>query len=127
MYNNVIPEHRANLTLAAKPDIFENARILRKSMTETEKILWEKLRNNRLNGLKFRRQHPLGMFIADFYCHQKRLIIELDGGIHDIPEQKEYDEGRTFLLEEKGLRILRFRNEEIMNDLDSVLEKILNH
>jgi very-short-patch-repair endonuclease len=95
-------------------------------MTEAVGILWKYLRNSKLNGLKFRRQHPVDIFIADFYCHQKKLIIELDGSIHDIFEQKEYDEGRTFELEEKGFRILRFKNEEILNDLENVLERILN-
>ena len=119
--------YKANLTWTAKPGIFENAKELRKSMTEAEEILWKHLRNNKLNGLKFRRQHPLDIFIADFYCHQRKLIIELDGGIHDTLEQKEYDEGRTFELEEKGFTILRFRNEEVINDIENVLYKILNH
>jgi very-short-patch-repair endonuclease len=65
----------------------------------------------------------LDIFIADFYCHQKKLIIELDGGIHDIPEQMVYDEGRTAELEEKGFRFLRFRNDEVLNDIKRVLEK----
>lgn len=73
-------------------------------MTQAEEILWKHLRNKKLNGMKFRRQHPLDMFIADFYCHEKKLIIELDGGIHETPEQQEYDEGRTFLLQDKDLR-----------------------
>jgi very-short-patch-repair endonuclease len=96
-------------------------------MTKAEAILWEHLRNSKLKGLKFRRQHPLDIFIADFYCHQKKLIIELDGGIHNIQEQKEYDEGRTFELEEKGFKILRFKNEEVINDIGSVLERILEN
>jgi very-short-patch-repair endonuclease len=96
-------------------------------MTEAEEILWEHLRNNKLNGLKFRRQHPLDIFIADFYCHQRKLIIELDGGIHDVLNQREYDEGRTFELEGKGFKILRFRNEEVIKDIDSVLYRILNY
>lgn len=94
-------------------------------MTEAEDILWKHLRNKKLNGLKFRRQHPLDIFIADFYCHEKKLVIELDGGIHDILEQKEYDEGRTSELEGKGFKVIRFRNEEIMNDLEDVLNRIL--
>jgi very-short-patch-repair endonuclease len=118
---------KINLTWNAKPGIFENAKELRRSMTEAEEILWKHLRNSKLHGLKFRRQHPVDIFIADFYCHQKKLIIELDGNIHDILEQKEYDEGRTFILEEKGFKILRFKNEEIINDLENVLERILNN
>jgi very-short-patch-repair endonuclease len=118
-------EYRDNLTWAAKPDIFEKAKELRKSMTEAESYLWKKLRRRQLNGLKFRRQHPLDIFIADFYCHEKKLIIELDGGIHDSIEQSEYDDGRTFELEEKGFKIIRFRNEEVFNDLEKVLAKII--
>lgn len=102
-----------------------HAKELRKDSTEAERILWKYLRNRRLNGLKFRRQHPLDIFVADFYCHEKRLIIELDGGVHDIPEQKEYDDGRTYILEERGFRILRFSNEEIIYDVNNVLERIL--
>lgn len=94
-------------------------------MTEAEDILWKHLRNKKLNGLKFRRQHSLDIFIADFCCHEKKLVIELDGGIHDILEQKEYDEGRTSELEGKGFKVIRFRNEEIMNDLEDVLNRIL--
>jgi very-short-patch-repair endonuclease len=124
--HHAIPDYKDNLTLAAKPDIFSKAKELRKSMTEAVRILWKHLRNNRLAGLKFRRQHPLDIFIADFYCHQKKLIIELDGGIHDTFEQKEYDEGRTFELESKGYKILRFKNVDVFNDIDSVLARIKN-
>ncbi len=119
--------YKINLTWDAKPRIFENAKILRRSMTSAEEILWEHLRNKQLNGLKFRRQHPVDIFIADFYCHEKKLIIELDGGIHDLPGQHEYDDGRTFLLEEKGFKILRFKNEEVENELEVVLNRILSY
>jgi very-short-patch-repair endonuclease len=122
-----MPDYKDNLTWAAKPDIFQKAKELRISMTEAEEILWKHLRNNKLDGLKFRRQHPLDILIADFYCHQERLIIELDGGIHDTLEQKEHDEGRTFELEEKGFKILRFRNEEVINNLEDVISRIRNH
>lgn len=118
-------EYKDNLSWAAKPDIFKKAKELRKDMTETEEILWKRLRNRKLNGLKFRRQHPVDIFIADFYCHEKKLIVELDGGIHDTIEQMEYDDGRTFELEEKGFIILRFRNEEVLNEIEQVLEKII--
>jgi very-short-patch-repair endonuclease len=118
--------YKENLTWTAKPGIFEKAKDLRKFMTEPEKILWKYLRNNKLNSLKFRRQHPLDIFIADFYCHEKKLIIEMDGGIHDTKLQKEYDDGRTFELEEKGFKILRFRNEEVINNIEEVLSRIIN-
>jgi len=116
-----------NLSWIAKPGIFEKAKELRKAMTSAEEILWKHLRNKKLNGLKFRRQHPIFIFIADFYCHQKKLIIELDGEIHDDPEQIEHDENRTADLEGKGFTILRFRNEELISDLETVLERIIKH
>jgi len=118
--------YKENLTWAAKPDIYKKAKELRKSMTVAEELLWNRLKNNKLGGLKFRRQHPLDIFIADFYCHQRKLIIEIDGGIHEGAEQKEYDEGRTYSLEVKGFKILRFRNEEVINNIENVLLKILN-
>jgi very-short-patch-repair endonuclease len=127
MKKYLIPDHKDNLTWAAKPDIFNKARELRKSMTPAEKILWKYLKNNKLGGFKFRRQHPLDIFIADFYCHQKKLIIELDGGVHDTAERMEYDDSRTFELEEKGFRVLRFRNEEIITNIEYVLSKIKDY
>ena len=116
--------YKENLTWAAKPDIFSKAKFLRKDMTLAEEILWKNLKNRKLDGLKFRRQHPLDIFIADFYCHEKKLVIEVDGNVHDIPERKEYDDGRSYLLEEKGIRIIRFRNEEVINDIKMVINKI---
>ena len=109
----------------AKPDIFKLANELRKNMTEAEDKLWQRLRNRKLNNLKFRRQHPVNKFIADFFCAEKELIIEVDGGIHNDPDAKEHDENRTYELEQFGLKIIRFTNEEVMNDIDRVLEEIL--
>jgi len=118
-------EYRDNLSFAAKADIFKKAKALRATMTESEKWLWEHIRDRKLAGLKFRRQHPLDIFIADFYCHERKLIVELDGGIHDSEDQAEYDLGRTFDLEQKGFKIVRFRNEEVINDVNQVLDRIL--
>ena len=109
----------------AKPDIFKLANELRKNMTEAEDKLWQRLRNRKLNNLKFRRQHPVNKFIADFFCTEKELIIEVDGGIHNDPDAKEHDENRTYELEQFGLKIIRFTNEEVMNDIDKVLEEII--
>ena len=117
-------EYKANLTWSAKAGIFKKAKSLRGSMTESEKILWKHIKNRKLGGMKFRRQHPLDIFVADFYCHKKKLIIELDGGIHDSLDQIEYDNERSFELEEKGYKIIRFRNETVLNDINIVLEKI---
>jgi very-short-patch-repair endonuclease len=97
------------------------ARQLRKNATEAEKALWERLRKRKLNGLKFLRQYPVNFeydgeerfFIADFYCHEKRLIIEIDGGIHHI--QKEYDSLRDSILHDLGFRIRRFSNHDVLS------------
>ncbi len=100
----------------------EAARQLRKHMTPAEEILWQRLRRNQL-GWHFRRQHPLGTFIVDFYCAKARLIIEVDGPIHN--KQVEYDREREAWLEShKGHRVIRFTNEEVMHDLEGVLAKI---
>ena len=74
--------------------------------------------------MKFRRQHPISSFIADFYCHQAKLIIEIDGGYHDDPDQQEADLGRQRALEDLGLKVIRFRNEEIETDVAGVVERI---
>jgi len=101
----------------------QRARELRRKMTCTEQLLWERLRDRQLGGFKFRRQHPLGPFITDFYCAEKRLAVEFDGNIHDL--QREQDEQRTHQFEEFNYRLIRFRNEEVENDLASVLQTIL--
>ena len=93
-------------------------------MTETEKILWEKLRNRTVFKVKFRRQHPIGIFIVDFYCHELKLAIEIDGGIHLRKDIIEYDDGRSHDIEKYGIRILRFTNDEILSDLTKVLDEI---
>lgn len=108
----------------AKPDIFEKATVLRENMTEAEKLLWEKLKDRKLFKFKFRRQHPIDIFIVDFYCHPIRLIIEVDGEYHLNSEQKEYDIGRSMELKNWGLKIIRYTNKDIFKDLDNVVSKI---
>ena len=112
------------LNFGAKREIFENAKELRKSQTEAEKALWEVLRSRRYDGLKFRRQHPVNQFILDFYCHEYLLGIEVDGSVHESDEAKEYDRNRTAVLEDLGLTIIRFKNEEVLADLSKVLAEI---
>lgn len=104
------------------PELQERARELRWSMTPAEQVLWEALRGRKLDGLRFRTQHPVGRFILDFYCPERKLVVEVDGEIHD--EQAERDQARTAHLEAYGYRVIRFRNDEIMNDLASVLDRI---
>ena len=101
----------------------DNARDNRKNPTEAEERLWSAVRNNQL-GFKFRRQHSIDQFIADFACLEKSVIVEVDGEIHNTPENKEYDEGRTFELKKKGFEIIRFTNEEVLTQLNVVIDKI---
>ncbi len=106
------------------------ARELRNNLTEAENILWQELRNRKLDGFKFRRQHQIDIFIVDFYCHKKKLVIELDGGIHNVEDIEEYDIARSEELKIFGIKVIRFNNEEVYQNLDSVLINIkqeLNH
>jgi very-short-patch-repair endonuclease len=111
----------------ARPEILGIAYDLRNRMTETEKILWKRLRNRQLKGLRFRRQHPIGGFVVDFFCYEAKLIIELDGEVHNNDFQKERDIERTRILTNLGLREIRFKNEEVFNNLNEVIKKILEH
>jgi very-short-patch-repair endonuclease len=114
------------LHLEAGEEIFQRAKALRHKMTEAENTLWFQLKNRKLNGLKFRRQHPVHLYIADFYCHEKHLIIEVDGGIHNNPLVKEHDENRSAELDRLGITIIRFSNEQIMQNLETVLKEIIS-
>lgn len=106
--------------------LIKKAQENRDKPTEAENILWEELKSKKLNH-KIRRQHLISDFIVDFVCLSKRLVIEVDGGYHNNDEQKLSDEERTNILNEKGFEVIRFRNEEVLVDLDSVLEKIKKH
>jgi very-short-patch-repair endonuclease len=86
--------------------------------------MWDKLKDKQYKGYKFRRQHPIHKFIVDFYCHELKLIIEIDGKYHESEEQKNRDLNRTELLKFQGLSEIRFTNEEVMNDIGSVLKKL---
>ena len=101
------------------------AKEFRKNMTKAEKVLWDALRNHRFSTLKFRRQHPIKWFIADFYSHEIKLIIEVDGGIHNSTSQTEHDASRTSEIETLGINVIRFSNEDILNNLEFVLHQIL--
>ncbi|MDI5899563.1 endonuclease domain-containing protein [Flavobacterium sp. LB2P84] len=113
-----------NMWKDAAPEIFSNAKKLRENVTKAEEILWLELRNNQLEGCKFRRQHPLLNYIADFYCHQLKLVIEIDGGYHQMPEQIKLDAERTENIEFQGLKVIRFTNEEVISNISDVLNKI---
>ena len=120
------PNHDDGMWKGAPSDSFSKAQFLRRNETIAEKLLWEKLRNNQLEGLKFRRQHPVNIYIADFYCHKFKLIIELDGDYHNQEEQKQKDEVRTEVLRLNDLKIIRFKNEEVEQDINQVLTTINN-
>lgn len=109
----------------AKSHTFKKAKELRDNMTEAELKLWEILKKNQIRGLRFRSQHPMDRFIADFYCHPLKLVIEVDGGIHLSPDQKQYDIGRTEELNQYGIKVIRFSNEQVLNHLDEVKTEIL--
>jgi len=120
------PNHDDGMWKGAPSDSFSKAQFLRRNETIAEKLLWEKLRNNQLGGLKFRRQHPVNIYIADFYCHKFKLIIELDGDYHNQEEQKQKDEVRTEVLRLNDLKIIRFKNEEVEQNINQVLITIKN-
>ncbi len=102
----------------------KRARELRRQMTDAETLLWHHLRNRQLAGSKFRRQHPIGPYYADFACLDKKLVIEVDGGQHATNE--EADNTRSEFLASKGFRVLRFWNHDVLTDVEAVLERILS-
>lgn len=104
--------------------IFENARELRNKQTESEIILWNILKDYKLIGFKFRRQHPIANYIADFYCHKAKLIIEIDGEYHNNKEQVLIDKERTAYFNEIGLQEIRFTNNQVLFEIEIVLNKI---
>ena len=118
-------KNNSTLNFGSRPYDFKNAKFLRNSMTEAENKLWNELRDRRLDGYKFRRQHPIKRFIADFYCHEAKLVVEVDGEIHNEESNKEYDEGRTYELAEYSIRVIRFTNWEILNSINMVLNRII--
>ena len=110
----------------------ETARKLRKNSTNAENVFWQAVRNRKVCGKKFLRQHPITFvddgqkrfFVTDFYCHECKLAVELDGVIHD--KQKEYDQSRSFILNQRGVRVVRFKNNEVENNPEKVLKKLVN-
>jgi very-short-patch-repair endonuclease len=101
------------------------ARQLRQTPTEAEKILWKALRRNQIGGVSFRRQHPIGRYVLDFYCPSAGLAIEVDGGQHATGQQKEIDLRRDQWLAANGVRMLRFWNNEVLSNLQGVLQTIV--
>jgi very-short-patch-repair endonuclease len=109
----------------ADSETFEKASQLRKNMTIAELVLWKKLRDRELFMTRFRRQHPIGIYIVDFYNHEFKIVIEIDGEIHQSTEVNDYDSKRTYELEKHGLKVLRFTNHQVIYECDSVINHIL--
>jgi very-short-patch-repair endonuclease len=107
-------------------NIKDFARRLRKTATNSENLIWQLLRKNQMLGYGFRRQHPLGNYILDFYCHQAKLVVELDGGQHDDPKQRAHDEKRTDYLATQDLTVLRFWNNEVLGNTEGVAQTIFD-
>ena len=104
----------------APPQIRSHAREMRKGPTRPEKLLWSWLRNRSFGHYKFRRQHPVGDYILDFYCAELKTCIELDGEYHDFDSVAEYDKARTAYLERQGILVIRIENKELIRDSDYV-------
>ena len=120
----VLIKRTENFYFGASDEIIRRARILRKTMTVAELKLWEFVCKKQLKNERFRRQHPIGKFIVDFYCHAFKLVIEIDGGIHQQEIQHERDENRTYELEKLGLTVIRFDNKKVMTNIKDVLAQI---
>jgi len=117
-------EYFPELHKGSTPESFKLSQVLRRHETSAEKILWQYLRNRKLCGKKFRRQHTILKYVLDFYCHECKLAIELDGQVHLEESQKKHDEERTAWLNDSNIRVIRFKNEEVFRDLFKVLKKI---
>ncbi len=110
-----------------KKSLKEIRRTLRQTITPAENFLWQQIRNRKLNKMKFKRQHSIGNYIVDFYCASSRLIIELDGEVHNVPEQIEKDKSRDENLKEMGFKILRFSNEYVLSNINLVKQEIIKN
>jgi adenine-specific DNA-methyltransferase len=104
--------------------ILQRNKKLRKNSTPQEIIFWSRVRAKRFKGLKFKRQHPIGRYVIDFICLEKKLIIEIDGWQHKEEKQERYDKERTDYLEKQGFRIIRFWNDEVNNNLEGIFLKL---
>ena len=116
--------NKVTMFYGASPLIMDRAKQLRRRMTEPEKIVWEIIRENAILGLKFRRQHPINSYIADFYCHKVKLVIEIDGETHNQESAKLYDENRTNVLNSFGIEVIRFKNTDIQTNISLVKKEI---
>ena len=121
--NQKSPYKNGGMFEGANNLVFGFAKQLRKEMTDAEKILWMHLKSG-IQNLKFRRQHPIGLYVADFFCHKLKLIVEVDGNIHDLEEIKIYDKEREKYFIGLGYKIIRFSNKQVHNKLEYILAEI---
>ena len=120
------PYHDDSMWKGASAEIFRHAEYLRNNPTEAEKLLWAELQLDPFKKYHFRRQHPIHQFIADFYSHKLKLIIEVDGDYHNKPEQQLKDKLRTDLIHFQKIEIIRFTNQQIKNKMENVLKSLLD-
>ena len=113
--------------LSYNKELREASRKLRRNMTNAERLLWSKLKGKQLRSLQFNRQKPIGNYIVDFYCLKARLVIEIDGGQHYSYDGKQKDSVRDDYMVQHGLRVLRFSNRDIFENIDGVVETIYRH
>ena len=111
-----------NMYFGASAIVLESDTFVRKRMTFSEKLLWEKLKGKQVCGKRFRRQHPIGIFIAGFYCHEAKLVVEVDGEMHKY--KTEYDDRRSAEMEKFGIKVIRFSNDEVENRIEKVIGTI---
>ncbi|CAN0590985.1 unnamed protein product [Ectocarpus sp. 12 AP-2014] len=115
---------KENNRIHTKKELSERRRELRRNMTAAEAFLWSHLKSRKLYGKRFTRQHSIGSYIADFYCASERLIIELDGEVHQSPNAMEYDAKRTSYFEEMNFNVIRFENKMVFDNFQSVIMEI---
>jgi very-short-patch-repair endonuclease len=116
--------YNRDMFYGASATTLRTAGILRRNMTLAELILWKKLKDRKIVKVKFRRQHPINLFIVDFYCHELKLVIEVDGEVHSDIESEEYDINRTAELNKYGIKVVRFQNDQIIQNIEKVINRI---
>ena len=117
----------SNQKIHSKKEYQKRRKQLRNNLTPAEAFLWSQLKNRKLDNKRFTKQHSIGHYIVDFYCASEKLIVELDGEVHNNLEAQEYDYKRTAFLEQKGYKVIRFENKMVFDLLPSVLKEIRNH
>jgi cyclase len=117
------PFQKGGIFNGAGPLVFAKAKELRNTMTDAEIILWNYLKRG-VDGLKFRRQHPLGCYIADFYCHKIKLVIEVDGSIHQLHEVRKQDEQKQMDFAKNGYTVIQFTNKQVMSNVAEVIKQV---